>query len=174
MKFQNKRSLPTKVILFLTAILLLSRPGYTDTPRPDNNDIKVTPAPWDQMIIHTAQNTVAPGPSVGAIQTSTDTPRNWPKYSGELSGRNPIRVRNPNDFSVKVGLRSSGKGKDFSVPARDVNTVYVPDGSYEIFFNYSSDPKSLYKGDNFTLSQNGVEIKIVKVVHGNYGIRKVE
>ena len=32
--------------------------------------------------------------------------------SGELRGSMEVRVRNPNDFSVKVGLRSDGKGKD--------------------------------------------------------------
>ena len=39
---------------------------------------------------------------------------------------------------------------------------------------YSSDPEGLYQGDSFTLSNNGVDIQIVKVVNGNYGIRKVK
>jgi hypothetical protein len=106
--------------------------------------------------------------------TFPKAPKNWPAASGELSGTNPVRIRNPNSFSVRVGLRSSGMGKDFVVKSDSVDSVTVPDGKYEIFFQYSSDPDGLYQGDSFTLSRNGVEIQIVKVVDGNYGIRKVE
>jgi hypothetical protein len=98
----------------------------------------------------------------------------WPRYSAVLAGANEVRITNPNEFTVKVGLRSSGKGKDLTVPASSTRSVYVPDGPYEIFFQYSSEPDSLYQGDRFTLAGNGVEIQIVKVVNGNYGIRKVK
>lgn len=97
----------------------------------------------------------------------------WPALTSELSGGMEVRVRNPNEFSVKVGLRSGGKGKDFTVAANGVKSAYVPNGSYDIYFQYSTDPDGLYQGDSFTLRTNGVEIKIVKVVNGNYGIRKV-
>ncbi len=50
----------------------------------------------------------------------------------------------------------------------------MPNGRYDIYLQYSSDPEGLYQGDSFTLSNNGVEIQIVKVVNGNYGIRKVK
>lgn len=85
-----------------------------------------------------------------------------------------VRIKNPNDFAVKVGLRSSGKGTDFTVPANGTKSVSVPNGRYDIYFRYSTDPDGLYQGDPFTLNNNGVEIQIVKVVAGNYGIRKVE
>jgi hypothetical protein len=101
-------------------------------------------------------------------------PTNWPKYSGELTGRLEVRVKNPNDFKVRVGLRSGGNGKDFTVAANDRESVRVPNGRYEIYFQYSTDPNGLYQGDSFTLNDNGVEIQIVKVVNGNYGIRKVK
>lgn len=97
----------------------------------------------------------------------------WPASKGELRGVIEVRVRNPNEFSVKVGLRSGGKGKDFSVSANGVKSVRVPNGSYDVYFQYSTDPDGLYQGDSFTLQNNGVEIQIVKVVNGNYGIRKV-
>lgn len=97
----------------------------------------------------------------------------WPAMTSELSGGMEVRVRNPNEFSVKVGLRSGGKGRDFTVAANGVKSAYVPNGSYDIYFQYSTDPDGLYQGDRFTLRNNGVEIKIVKVVNGNYGIRKV-
>jgi hypothetical protein len=94
--------------------------------------------------------------------------------ASQLRGDNPVRVENPNDFSVKVGLRSAGKGKDFSVAANGSASVLAPNGRYDIYFQYSTDPEGLYQGDGFTLDGNGVEIKIVKVVGGNYGIRKVK
>ena len=91
-----------------------------------------------------------------------------------LTGLNLVRIRNPNPFGVRVGLRSSGMGKDFIVKSDSTESVKVPDGQYNIYFQYSSDPDGLYRGDSFVISRNGVEIQIVKVVNGNYGIRKVE
>jgi ankyrin repeat protein len=100
-------------------------------------------------------------------------PKNWPEFSTELTGLHEVRVRNPNDFNVRVGLRSDGMGKDFIVSPRGTESVNVPNGRYDIYFNYSADPGGLYQGDSFTLENNGVEITITKVVNGNYGIRKV-
>ena len=101
-------------------------------------------------------------------------PANWPTYLTELAGLHEVRVKNPNDFKVRVGLRSDGKGKDFIVSPNGTESVNVPNGRYAIYFNYSSDPGGLYQGDSFTLNENGVEITITKVVNGNYGIRKVK
>lgn len=101
-------------------------------------------------------------------------PTNWPSYSSELTGLHEVRVKNPNDFKVRVGLRSDGKGKDFIVSPNGTESVNVPNGRYDIYFNYSSDPSGLYQGDGFTLENNDVEITITKLVNGNYGIRKVK
>jgi hypothetical protein len=80
-------------------------------------------------------------------QTSFDIPPDgWSKFSGELSGRMEVRVKNPNDFKVRVGLRSAGHGKDFIVPANETESVRVPNGSYEVFFHYSSDPNGNLSG----------------------------
>ena len=97
-----------------------------------------------------------------------------PRYANELSGSNEVRIKNPNDFSVRAGLRSGVNGKDMDVPANGVESVYVPDGRYDIYFVYSNKPDALFQGDSFTLSGNGVEIQIVKVVGGNYSIRQVK
>jgi hypothetical protein len=100
-------------------------------------------------------------------------PRGWPELSGELAGRMEVRIKNPNDFRVRVGLRRGEGGLDFLVPASGVQSVHVPNGHYDIYFQYSNDPSSVYQGDSFTLNNNGVKIQIVQVVDGNYGIRKV-
>lgn len=111
-------------------------------------------------------------PSATPASASTAAAK-WPAMSDELRGSMEVRVRNPNDFSVKVGLRSGGKDKDFAVTANGAKSVTVPNGDYDIYFQYSTDPDGLYQGDSFTLRNNGVEIQIVKVFNGNYGIRKV-
>lgn len=97
-----------------------------------------------------------------------------PPFTEQLDGTNPVRVRNPNNFAVATGLRTGEKGRNFDVPANGVNTVYIPNGRYDIYFVYSDKPDALFQGDSFTLSNNGVEIQIVKVVNGNYGIRQVK
>lgn len=97
-----------------------------------------------------------------------------PIFKEELKGTNPVRVRNPNNFSVTTGIRSGEYGKNLDVPANGVQTVYVPNGKYDIYFVYSNKPDALFQGDSFTLNNNGVEIQIVQIVNGNYNIRQVK
>ncbi len=97
-----------------------------------------------------------------------------PAFNTELKGNNVVRIRNPNDFKVSVGLRSASSGKDFVVAEHGIASSFVPDGPYEIFFVYSNKPEALFKGDDFTLKGNGIEIQIIKVVGGNYGIKQVK
>ena len=108
-------------------------------------------------------------------QPTTQSYSQLPPYQTHLSGPIEVRVKNPNNFRVTVGLRSEGDGgKDFDVPANGTQSAYVPNGNYDIYFVYSNEPNGLYQGNRFTLSNRGVEIQIVKVVGGNYGIRKVK
>lgn len=97
-----------------------------------------------------------------------------PKHSTELVGQREVRVVNPNDFAVVAGIRSGRGGSDLTAPANGQRSAHVPDGRYEIYFVYSNKPDALFQGDSFVLDGNGVEIKIVKVVGGNYGIRQVK
>ena len=84
-----------------------------------------------------------------------------------------MQITNPNEFRVRVGLRCQGRGVDFIVPAKGRRSVSVPNGHYDLYFQYSSEAGSLYQGDSFDLRNRGVEIQIVQVMDGNYGIRKV-
>ena len=114
-------------------------------------------------------------PGIAAADTKfTSPPPNWPKASDDIAGQMEVRVKNPNDFQVRVGVRSGDKGKDLVVGANGVESVRVPNGRYDIYFQYSTDSEGLYQGDSFTLKDNGVQITITKVVNGNYGIRKVK
>jgi hypothetical protein len=100
-------------------------------------------------------------------------PPKWPPYSVALFGHNIVSVSNPNEFEVRVGLRSGNGGMDFMVPANGTGSVSMPDGSFDVYFQYSSDPLALYQGDSIRLHNTVVEISIVKVIGGTYGIRKV-
>lgn len=97
-----------------------------------------------------------------------------PPIQAPLSGRNEIRIRNPNSYSVKVQLRTGTFASNFNVPPGGVASGHGPDGKYEIFFIHSNEPESLYQGDDFTVSSgNGVEITLTAVIGGNYGVRKI-
>ena len=97
-----------------------------------------------------------------------------PPYKIALHGSNEIRVKNPNEFDVTVALRAEDRGKNFAVAAKGLASVFVPNGKYQIYFVYSNKPDALFQGDDFTLNGNGIEIQIIKVVSGNYGIRQVK
>lgn len=97
-----------------------------------------------------------------------------PPFNFQLNGNNEVRIKNPNEFEVSAGLRAGSSGKDFQVAPNGVASVFVPDGKYQIFFVYSNRPGALFQGDDFTLNNNGAEIQIVKVVSGNYGIKRVK
>ncbi len=97
-----------------------------------------------------------------------------PPKGSDVFGSNEVRVRNPNTMSVVVGLRSKEGGRDFAVCSLGVVSVTVPDGEYGIYFVYSDKPDALFQGDGFALKGNGVEIHLVQVIGGNYGIRRVK
>lgn len=131
---------------------------------------------------------VTPSRSAPAkIRSSTETESDFfraarevlPRYALPMVGFNEVRVRNPNGFSVVTGVRTNiggySRGKDFEIPPNGVKSVNVAEGDYDIYFVYSNDPTSMYKGDKFRLSgRKGIEIQIVKVSNGNYGIKKVK
>lgn len=127
----------------------------------------------------TKDQTAAPVPAAN-LPTAPTSPKqeeasaNWPKFTTELTGNREVRVTNPNPFKVKIGIRSGEKGLDFNVAPNGSASGFVAPGKYDIFFQYSSDPTSLYQGDSFEIMGGGIEIQIVNVVGGNYGIRKVK
>ena len=97
-----------------------------------------------------------------------------PPFTNTLSGKNEVRIKNPNEYKVFVGLRTGKLGKNFEVAPNGITSVKVPNGKYKIYFVYSNKPKALFQGDDFSLDNNGIEIQIVKIVGGNYGIKQVK
>ena len=59
-------------------------------------------------------------------QTFDKPPPGWPAFSGRLAGRVQVQITNPNEFRVRVGLRSDGRGVDFIVPAKGRRSVPCP------------------------------------------------
>ena len=97
-----------------------------------------------------------------------------PAFKEKLVGNIPLQVKNPNSFAALTGVRSGRKGVNFNVPANDAFTVYLPNGTYDVYFVYSDRPDSLFQGDPITLYNNGMEIQLVQIVNGNYHIRQVK
>jgi hypothetical protein len=90
-----------------------------------------------------------------------------------LSGPNEVRIVNPNDFSVAVELRSEHASRSLQVPPNGAASAFVANGHFDVFFQYSNEPDARYQGDPFSLMNEGVEIRIVRAVDGNYGVRRV-
>jgi hypothetical protein len=109
------------------------------------------------------------------LTTSLVLSRLLPPYDEEIpdSAQNEIRINNPNEIWVFVGIRRDGQGRNFSVPGMSLSSLRVPGGSYQIYFVYSDRPEDLYQGDDFSLHNNIIEIRLVQVTDGNYGINKV-
>lgn len=115
----------------------------------------------------------APPPAVNRL-LDEQLPRQWPPYTGELRGSTPIRLKNPNDIAVLVGVRSAGKGKDFTVQPRSVFSVWLPIGQYEIYFHYHNEPGVVYQGELFTLHDREMVLELVKRRQGNFHLRSVD
>ncbi len=84
-----------------------------------------------------------------------------------LSGRNELRVSNPNDFAVWVAVSSEGRGVDLIVFENDSETLYLPDGKYDISFVCATRPDELLHGESVSLSHHSVELQTIKHIMAN-------
>ncbi|MGO9923503.1 MAG: hypothetical protein ACLQIB_53480 [Isosphaeraceae bacterium] len=99
-----------------------------------------------------------------------------PKYTRPLPrGINRLTVVNPNDYDARVGLRA-GKimSRNFVVRAHRSVTISIPNGRFNVFFQFSNQPDALFQGDQITVESASVTIKLVAVQDGNYGISQVK
>ena len=76
------------------------------------------------------------------VQSFDNAPKQRPRFSGVIAGNMTVNIRNPNDFRVRVGLRSGGRGMDFIVQAHASGGVEVPNGRYDVYFQCSNDPEA--------------------------------
>lgn len=101
--------------------------------------------------------------------------RNLPQEPNQASspGYNTLRVSNPNKYDAQVNVRSGNHSANLSVEAQSSSSVQLPDGTYQVFFQFSDRPGQRFQGDDVSLHGNIAEIQLVSVVGGNYGLRPV-
>lgn len=86
-----------------------------------------------------------------------------PNYTYQIrDGSYEIRIYNPLDTSVKVGLRSGKKGKDISIPAGGEKTVKVPRGNYQFVYIRDDAPTELQQGG--TVQIDGLFVGDIEVM----------
>jgi hypothetical protein len=85
-----------------------------------------------------------------------------------------IAILNPNDFSVAVALMTETTADYFLVLPQEGIGKGIPDGQYDIYFVYSTDPESLYQGDPITVRRQWMTLTLQPVSEGNYGMKKVK
>lgn len=85
-----------------------------------------------------------------------------------------ISISNPNDFSVAVALMTDVSADYFLVTPQGSFGRPIPNGQYDIYFVYSTDPESLYQGDPITVRNQKMTLTLQPVSEGNYGMKKVK
>jgi hypothetical protein len=99
----------------------------------------------------------------------------FPVRNKLLSGSgSEISINNPNDFSVAVALMTAVEAEYFLVTPRGGIGRPIPNGQYDIYFVYSTDPESLYQGDPISVRRQKITLTLQPVSEGNYGMKKVK
>ncbi len=85
-----------------------------------------------------------------------------PDYTYRLKdGSYEMKIYNPLDVPVKVGIRSEKRGKDISIPAEGTKTLKVPRGNYQLVYIREDDPSVLQEGG--TIQIDGLFVGDVEV-----------
>jgi hypothetical protein len=85
-----------------------------------------------------------------------------------------ISINNPNDFSVAVALMTAAEADYFLIAPKGSYGRQIPNGQYDIYFVYSTEPESLYQGDPITVRRQKMTLTLQPVSEGNYGMKKVK
>jgi hypothetical protein len=109
-----------------------------------------------------------PGHQAGQPNPPQATPYASPAVS------NTFRVSNPNEYDAAVSLRSDSQNTNLNVKAHSAASVQLPDGTYQVFFQFSDQPGQRFQGDDVSLQGNIAELKLVHSVDGNYGLRQID
>jgi hypothetical protein len=119
-----------------------------------------------------------PGTWVKGIRTHFDSMALFPPFREDFKSTSTypspdVRIRNPNAFSVLVGIRSGKKGTDREVLPQDTKSFSLPVSNYDIYFVFSNNPNTLVKGDRLKLKDN-VEIELSKDLTGKYNTQPLK
>ncbi|MGC8846350.1 MAG: hypothetical protein ACP5QY_10915, partial [Candidatus Hydrogenedens sp.] len=99
-------------------------------------------------------------------QSSLKRKAKLPGYTYQLrDGSYEIKIYNPLDTSVKVGLRSGKRGKDISIPSGGVKAVKVPRGDYQFVYIRDDEPYEVQQGGSVQIDGlfvGDIEIMLLK------------
>ncbi|MCF6284352.1 MAG: hypothetical protein L3K26_04090 [Candidatus Hydrogenedentes bacterium] len=100
--------------------------------------------------------------------TNKDSKRSYtpkaklPEFGHSLhKGRYEIRLLNPTEALVTVGLRKDKRGQDLTVPPKGWASLKVDRGTYELYFLRDDDPTALYEAQPIAI--DGVRVTDVEV-----------
>ena len=93
--------------------------------------------------------------------------------SGARPLKSDIALSNPNKFSVAIAITTENEAMYSMVAPEASQTLGVPNGEYDIFFIYSTEPGTLYQGDKITVENQKITLTLKPASEGNYGMRKV-
>jgi len=89
-----------------------------------------------------------------------------PNFTYQLrEGSYEIKIQNPLDVEVLVGIRSDKRGKNFSIPAGGVKSIKVPRGEYNIYYIRSDEPNRVIEGGSVNIDGlfvGDVEIHLIR------------
>lgn len=111
-----------------------------------------------------------------AMPTGSYRPRaKLPDYRWTLRrGAYEVRVQNPTESRVKVGLRSGSGGKDVTISPGGSASFRVDQNTYDIFYVFSDNPYVLHRGGGINLSEFGVADVEVTLIDESYDIRTLD
>ena len=116
-----------------------------------------------------------PKPRTWVVPTAQLPQRaSMPPYRTVLRGDKTLSIINNSRRTVSVRILSGGAGADLYIGPGGSRSASVPGGNFELYYIFSDEPWTLYKGDNVWLSSNIASGSItIGASFGNYSIRQV-
>lgn len=97
-----------------------------------------------------------------------------PDYRWSLRrGAYEIRIHNPSDTTVKVGLRAGDGGKNVSIPPRSTESVRVDRANYELYYVFADNPYVLHHGGGIDLDSYWMADVEVTLFNEDFDLRTI-
>ncbi len=110
--------------------------------------------PNPQRIVSVGKRTQIEGQKITTDQSVKETGRKvkLPTFTYQLrEGSYEIKIHNPLDVEVTVGIRSEKRGKNFTIEPGGVRSVKVPRGEYQIYYIRSDEPSRVIDGGSVNI-----------------------
>jgi len=98
--------------------------------------------------------------------------RRLPEYTWSIPrGAYEIRVKNPANDRVQIGIRSGRYGKDLNLRPNGESSIFVGQGAYRIHYIYDADPDTLYRGGEFRIDGAFTADVEVTILERDYSVQ---